>query len=327
MTSSIIIRLSSTLKDIGNHNAMIQVGKNPDAKVFPAHLSVLRACSPYFENPPPIYTVEKNNIFLLIKEPNINPTTFDLIHNYNSLYAKHFHDLCIKQATLLLVSFLNSSKIYGGYRTNKSKYSGLSLFKGDCFIFSLENDEDTRNMKMTRIFYNHFDDHMNFCYKDVNDKVVKLTNFSPSKVEFFEIKLHNRVDFHPNILRFYGITKEGTECWKYEIDERPDIQKIVSTLKTIISLEHCEIFHAKLIEEVDLQRNGTSSYISSKERDDDLENLEFPEDINYYIDESSSLHSRISFQPSISDNNSLINSSIEDKSSLKSRDDDLENLE
>ena len=26
----------------------------------------------------------------------------------------------------------------------------------------------------------------------------------------YQIKLHKKVDFHPNILRFYGVTKEET---------------------------------------------------------------------------------------------------------------------
>ncbi|CAG8711776.1 4278_t:CDS:2, partial [Funneliformis mosseae] len=111
------------------------------------------------------------------------------------------------------------------------------------------------------------------------------------------------------------------DYWKYEIDECPDIQKIVSTLKTIISLEHIEIFHANLIfiEEDDLQIRKTSK------------DFELTEDINLYkyIDENSNLYSKSSFRTNITDfdKHSLINLSIEDKSRYKSKDDELENLE
>ncbi|CAB4427236.1 unnamed protein product [Rhizophagus irregularis] len=82
-----------------------------------------------------------------------------------------------------------------------------------------------------------------------------------------EIRLQKRVDFHENIIRFYGITKVEnekyslvleyannangkreeiidntpkeysnlyTECWKYEPDERPNVQNVVSILYTLI---------------------------------------------------------------------------------------------
>ncbi|CAG8434022.1 9714_t:CDS:1, partial [Funneliformis mosseae] len=41
MATRIKTRISSTLKDIGNHNVMIQVRKNPNVKEFPAHSSFL----------------------------------------------------------------------------------------------------------------------------------------------------------------------------------------------------------------------------------------------------------------------------------------------
>ncbi|CAG8693278.1 8151_t:CDS:2, partial [Funneliformis mosseae] len=90
-----------------------------------------------------------------------------------------------------------------------------------------------------------------------------------------EIKLHKEVDFHSNIIRIFGITSEETDtdndarilnlriingeretiisgtpmeysnlyeqCWKYEPDERPSIQDVVSTLKTIISSKKIEM--------------------------------------------------------------------------------------
>ncbi|CAI2171362.1 4480_t:CDS:2 [Funneliformis geosporum] len=282
MTSMIHARLSSTLKNIGNHDVIIQVGKNNDVKEFAAHSSVLRACSSYFEKALPTLTAEKNSFFLLLKEPNINPTTFELIHNYiytdkldltelfgyevlslldvsdelnfkrlihhvqvhlikqqsdwiqrnialvihkafkianckllqdhcekfekDYLYGKKyefkllshsyyrfksdlFRDLCnIQKDILLLFRDSKTSKIYGGYRPYKSNDGGLSLFKDNCFIFCFENKENTRNMKMIRIFYNHLDDQMNFCYKDVNGKIVKITDFDSVESEVFEVE-------------------------------------------------------------------------------------------------------------------------------------------
>ncbi|CAI2163652.1 19529_t:CDS:2 [Funneliformis geosporum] len=90
-------------------------------------------------------------------------------------------------------------------------------------------------------------------------------------------------------------------CWKYEADDRPNIQKVISTLKAIISLENSDMINTNLIEnEIDLPMNGKSNL---KSRDEDLE---LTDDIV---------------------KNSLINLTIEDKSSIKSIDEDLENLE
>ncbi|PKC14929.1 hypothetical protein RhiirA5_371084 [Rhizophagus irregularis] len=57
------------------------------------------------------------------------------------------------------------------------------------------------------------------CFNYVNyDKITleKVVN---------EIRLLREVNYHPNIVRLYGITKG---CWKYEPDERPDIQKLLT---------------------------------------------------------------------------------------------------
>ncbi|CAG8458457.1 2164_t:CDS:2 [Funneliformis caledonium] len=88
------------------------------------------------------------------------------------------------------------------------------------------------------------------CYvalKSFNNNKTTLRNIAK------EIKLHKEVDFHSNIIRIFGITSEVTEretkikgtpieysnlyerCWKYEPDERPSIQDVVSTLKKVIS--------------------------------------------------------------------------------------------
>ncbi|CAI2183083.1 16877_t:CDS:2 [Funneliformis geosporum] len=346
MTSRIHARLSSSLKDIGNHNVIIQVGNNTGVKEFPAHSSVLRACSPYFESVLPTLTAEKNSLSLLLKLPNINPTIFELIHKYiysneldltelsrleilslldasDELHFKRLinhvqvhlikqqsdwiqqnialvihkafkianckllQDHCIEiicenpssfitstdfllldkdilhgsiqksiilsprfgklqmkskiikprhipkiinwiqghddkisendekdylftvkyafnllpesdsisdildhKSTLMLVKDRNSSKIYGGYKSYESNNSDLALFndKCNCFIFCFENNEDTRDVKMTRINYNYLDRRLNFSFKDYYGSVIKIIGLDPLEVEAFEVK-------------------------------------------------------------------------------------------------------------------------------------------
>ncbi|PKY44180.1 hypothetical protein RhiirA4_512709 [Rhizophagus irregularis] len=68
--------------------------------------------------------------------------------------------------------------------------------------------------------------------KDIKDPKFVLKCFNYDKITLKgivnEIQLQRQVNYHPNIIRLYGITKG---CWKYEPDERPDIQKVVSILK------------------------------------------------------------------------------------------------
>ncbi|CAI2179900.1 9897_t:CDS:2, partial [Funneliformis geosporum] len=122
------------------------------------------------------------------------------------------------------------------------------------------------------------------------------------------------------------------ECWNYENDERPNMLKVISTLKAIISLEDDELINANFIEEIELPIKDKSSIRSSKEIDEDLENLELSEDFNFYnnINESRlSLQSNPSFQLNMINfkNNSLTNIIAKDKSSFKSKKKGEENLE
>ncbi|CAI2177253.1 17901_t:CDS:2, partial [Funneliformis geosporum] len=92
------------------------------------------------------------------------------------------------------------------------------------------------------------------------------------------------------------------ECWKYENDMRPNMQKVVSTLKTMISLEIGEIIIPNHFEEIELPIKDNFSLKSSKEINEELEDLELSEDFNFYniINESSSsLQSNITTQSSI----------------------------
>ncbi|CAG8540240.1 8840_t:CDS:2, partial [Funneliformis mosseae] len=77
-------------------------------------------------------------------------------------------------------------------------------------------------------------------------------------------------------------------CWKYETDERPNMQKVVSTLKIIISLENSEMIDADFNEEIELPIKGISSLKSSIEIDEELEGLELSEGINNFTEIKSS---------------------------------------
>ncbi|PKC07080.1 hypothetical protein RhiirA5_377329 [Rhizophagus irregularis] len=90
-------------------------------------------------------------------------------------------------------------------------------------------------------------------------------NSTPNQV-VNEVKLQKRVDFHENIIRFHGIIIEketdkffsltnaysdqsdviyslvleyaDSECWRYESNERPNMQDVVLKLKTMVFLNN-----------------------------------------------------------------------------------------
>ncbi|CAI2190934.1 6128_t:CDS:1 [Funneliformis geosporum] len=99
-------------------------------------------------------------------------------------------DILDHKSTLMLVKDRNSSKIYGGYKSYESNNSDLALFndKCNCFIFCFENNEDTRDVKMTRINYNYLDRRLNFSFKDYYGSVIKIIGLDPLEVEAFEVK-------------------------------------------------------------------------------------------------------------------------------------------
>ncbi|CAI2171364.1 4481_t:CDS:2 [Funneliformis geosporum] len=100
-------------------------------------------------------------------------------------------------------------------------------------------------------------------------------------------------------------------CWKYEADNRPNIQKVVSTLKAIISLEKSDIIDANFIEKkIDLPMKERSSFEST---DENIENLVLSEAINSYNDvrqSNTSLQSQKTFQTGISEFKDILLSSI-----------------
>ncbi|CAI2196730.1 6533_t:CDS:2, partial [Funneliformis geosporum] len=121
------------------------------------------------------------------------------------------------------------------------------------------------------------------------------------------------------------------ECWKYETENRPNMEKVILILKTIISFENSEIINASLIEEIELPIKSKSSK-SIKEIDEDLENLEISENFNFYNDNEncSKLQSIQSFQSNLTDlkNISLINLSKNNNlESIIEIDEDLDDLE
>ncbi|PKY44177.1 hypothetical protein RhiirA4_418831 [Rhizophagus irregularis] len=47
-----------------------------------------------------------------------------------------------------------------------------------------------------------------------------------------EIRLMEMMNFHPNIIKFWGVTKFAG-CWEHEQDKRPDIDRVILELNDI----------------------------------------------------------------------------------------------
>ncbi|CAB5342154.1 unnamed protein product [Rhizophagus irregularis] len=127
-----------------------------------------------------------------------------------------------------------------------------------------------------------------------------------------EIELHEKI-VHENILQFYGITKKETdtiyqmnkyilvmehansggqretivnstpigyselynECWKLEPDERPDMQRIVSILRTLIN--KFELPKISVIEDNEEIKNDTSQFVKKFLKDNNVNIIPFNE--------------------------------------------------
>ncbi|CAB4480729.1 unnamed protein product [Rhizophagus irregularis] len=183
------------------------------------------------------------------------------------------------------------------------------------------------------------------------DLLEKLITEEPTQKIVNEINLYKKVDLHPNVLKFHGITKietdlihhidnyslvleyadsadydlaheimdgrrendvKGTpteyinlyrECWKNEHNERPDIHKVVSTLRAIISHEQKD---NNLLETYNSDANSSEEIIDTNHDLilDDISSMNLS-----YVDDSrsnSSLQDQITVKSSINcpENNS-----------------------
>ncbi|CAG8735547.1 1249_t:CDS:2, partial [Funneliformis caledonium] len=101
--------------------------------------------------------------------------------------------------------------------------------------------------------------------------IKKFAEGSTKEIILNEIHLmgimRRKVDFHPNIIRFYGITNfEG--CWEHEPDKRLDIGQVISDLNSIDPKSHVnskDNYESEIIDEDELD---PKSHFNSKENDE-----------------------------------------------------------
>ncbi|GBB98713.1 hypothetical protein RclHR1_00330040 [Rhizophagus clarus] len=87
--SSLLRDLSSMLKDVDDHDVIIQVGENHNIKELRAHSNFLCARSEYFRIALSDRWFIKKNDIIEFKKPNINPTVFETILEY--IYTGELH--------------------------------------------------------------------------------------------------------------------------------------------------------------------------------------------------------------------------------------------
>ena len=127
-----------------------------------------------------------------------NVLSFNNKYKFNLIYKKSrdgsdcktFHDKCNGQGPFIVLIKVQSKKIYGGY--NPIGYNGSNqwLSSSKSFIFSFENDQDIRNMKIGRVInesYAIYDN--NYCFFNFGDhlytngRVLKLNNYGHSRYD------------------------------------------------------------------------------------------------------------------------------------------------
>ncbi|CAG8594134.1 1307_t:CDS:2 [Funneliformis mosseae] len=102
--------------------------------------------------------------------------SFNNNYKFNLIYLKSrdgldcntFNNQCNGQGPFILLIRVQSKKIYGGF--NPIGYNlreGQWLLTSDSFIFSFENNQDTRNMKIGRVinkYYSVYEDYFQFFF-------------------------------------------------------------------------------------------------------------------------------------------------------------------
>ncbi|RHZ74168.1 hypothetical protein Glove_227g146 [Diversispora epigaea] len=74
--------LEKFLQDDDDYNVHIQVGEEPDKKIFKAHSAILRARCPYFRAAFSKNWAKKDDNYTTFKKPNISPSVFEAILKY-----------------------------------------------------------------------------------------------------------------------------------------------------------------------------------------------------------------------------------------------------
>ncbi len=145
---------------------------------------------------------------------------FELLYrsSQDGFDTRTLHSKCSEKGPCLILVKSPSTKVYGGYNSDRFPYFHLSSFSSnphwhntnENFIFSFENDKDTKNMKISRvintyhaIYYNN-DYGFNFGYTFyMKNKYIYLTytgnydgnvtnsntntSFTPDEIEVFKV--------------------------------------------------------------------------------------------------------------------------------------------
>jgi hypothetical protein len=85
MSAQFFSKLSQNYIEFWNDNeycdVTIEVGKNPNVKIFRAHMNILCYCSPYLRRNLASNRQNNANFLFQIKLPNISPEIFQIIFN------------------------------------------------------------------------------------------------------------------------------------------------------------------------------------------------------------------------------------------------------
>ncbi|CAB4479648.1 unnamed protein product [Rhizophagus irregularis] len=152
------------------------------------------------------------------KKPNINPAVFEIILRYISRDGKNIiRKRCAgKGAVLILIKVKYSEKIFGGYNPigwddADKKYNRKNfhypkqinqyLSTTESFIFSFENNEDIKNMEISRVvnssyaIFNHLGNGINF---GGGDLALENDRLSLSYTGYYECLNRNNDEFLMN---------------------------------------------------------------------------------------------------------------------------------
>ncbi|CAG8649094.1 3948_t:CDS:2, partial [Gigaspora rosea] len=92
---------------------------------------------------------------------------------------------------------------------------------------------------------------------------LKLVDNKREKEVINEAKLQVKVNHHPNIIRFYGITEE---CWQSNRSRRPKIEEVANSLKKLMSSHYESISVNEKINDRESKQAVTEKYSKTKEQ-------------------------------------------------------------
>ncbi len=83
MSNQFLLKLSQNyielLEDNEYYDITIEVGEDPDVKIFRAHMNILTCRSPYLRRDLSLNKKNNNNVLTHLKLPNISPVIFQII--------------------------------------------------------------------------------------------------------------------------------------------------------------------------------------------------------------------------------------------------------